>query len=160
MSINELDSAAKFLNRGDARDPEIAATAAELNQLLGRSAGGGLGPDDVSAWAPPAEQQAQARDEKGRFVPHAALHEERSRRKQIEAEKAALEAKHAEAAGQLAELRRLVELAAAGQGDPQQQTGHDQQRQSRSNDFVDPENDVFEAVKQMQQHIMQQRQAH
>lgn len=86
--------------------------------------------------------EAQARDEKGRFVPHGAFHEERERRKAAEGELNALREKFARGDERLRMLTEAVQrgpLPGAGQPQP-----------AAVDEVPDPEKDIFGYVKHLE----------
>lgn len=136
----ELSKIADALGAGAAGDPDISAAAHELNEMLGR----GMTGEDADFGGPDGVQRGAARDAAGRFVPHQAMHAERERRKAAETRAQELEVKTAKAEERLAVINQLLEA----------QTGahHDNQEyQLDPNAEIDPEVDIFGAVKQLKQ---------
>lgn len=105
----------------------------------------------------------KARDTKsGRFVPHAALHQERLARKELAAQLEAVRQDRAREAGELAQLKeRLAILNEAFSADdatapPGQETDEDP---TDSDEPIDPEVDIFGAFKQLQKQLVRERTA-
>lgn len=144
----ELVAAHHFVNSADTRDPQTAQIAAEINAMLQAGASG----DGDDGYAFGEDQSGRPRDAQGRYVPHAAMHQERERRKAAEAKAHALEIQMAKAEER---LQLLNDLAYGPQGQQQQQP---QARRDPDAD-VDPETDIFEAVRRLQKQTAKQKQA-
>ena len=144
----EVVAAAQFLSDADSRLPETAETAREIFDLLGPENPFRTSVERGEGHWDPNDEDTGRDPRTGRFtqtVPHSAMHAERLRRKEAEAKARELETKVARAEERLGVLSELVKAAQTGQ--PQPQPGpHYHQIQGA----VDPDIDVFSAVKQIQ----------
>ena len=84
-----------------------------------------------------AEKEGQARDEKGKFVPHGALHEERERRK-------AVEATNAQMRDALVAMNERMKIFAEATGATRKEAGPVKE------EVPDPEKDIFGYVKHLE----------
>ena len=152
MTLNDLTQSAKFLDRRDPRDGEVAAVASELNQMLGRQPGDGVDPSrDLSIHTPPNERQ--------RWVPHGAMHSERIKRQEAEARAKEYEEKIAKLDGRVQAINEVIRAAAESAAAPYLPPDQQPQPQHDPNAFVDPETDLFAATRQIQAHLARQQQA-
>lgn len=147
----ELVAAHHFVNNADTRDPQTAQIAAEINAMLNA----GHPVDDDGGDGSFGIDAEQPRDSTGKFVPrvpHQALHQERLRRKEAETKAHAVELQLAKAQERLDLLNELA------YGPPDRQQQQPQQRHDDSSD-VDPETDIFEAVRRLQKQNSKQRES-
>lgn len=88
----------------------------------------------------------------GKFVPHAALHKERTRRQAVEAENLTMREKMARAEERLAVLNEVLMATPADGGDPQQQA-QTKTVEEELGPAPDPEKDIFAYVQWQQKKI-------
>jgi hypothetical protein len=152
-TADELGRIAEYLGAGSSPDSDIARTADELNVMLGREPTQPVeGPIPASSDDVYLDAEGRARDRRtNRYVPHQALHAERLRRKEVETKAHEAEVRAAKAEERLATLSELVN--AARQADPY--AFPDQQPPHDPNAEIDPEVDLFGAVKQLKQQLTQ-----
>ena len=112
--------------------PEGAPTGGEAAAPAGE-------PGEAPGEGTEIDPNLQARDEKGKFVPHGAFHEERERRKAVEKELTDLREKYARGDERL----RLITEAMQQRPAPQQQP------QAEPPKVIDPKEDIFGAYEQL-----------
>jgi|WetSurMetagenome_2_1015567.scaffolds.fasta_scaffold00618_17 hypothetical protein len=125
-------------------------------------------PDQTAAPAPdgdaePGEitldEDGKARDVKGRFVPHAALHQERMARKELAAQVETLRQDRARESIELAQLKERLAIMneALAQGTTPPPGQAEDADPTDSDEPIDPEVDIFGAFKQMQKQLVKER---
>jgi hypothetical protein len=123
-------------------------------------------PDQTAAPAPdgdaePGEitldEDGKARDVKGRFVPHAALHKERLARKELAAQMEALRQDRAREQSELAQLKERIAILNEAFSAPDAQEQEQDADPTDSDEPIDPETDIFGAFKQLQKQLIKER---
>lgn len=136
----EEQAAFEAYERGE-EAPSAAPAAVEAPEAApaGGEAAAPAGEPVVDPAAPAIDPQSQARDEKGKFVPHGALHEEREKRKAIEKDRDELREKVA----RFDERLRIFSEASRAQPAAAAQPAAEPPK------VIDPKEDIFGAYEQL-----------
>jgi hypothetical protein len=137
----EEQAAFEAYERGE-ESPAAAAAPVEAPEgapAAGEAAAAAGEPAEAAGEGTEIDPNLQARDEKGKFVPHGAFHEERERRKAVEKELTDLREKYARGDER---LRLLTEAARA-------QTAAPAPAAAEPPKVIDPKEDIFGAYDQL-----------